>query len=175
MNERLQGGLCPLQTTINSPKPLLPLERNLSDEQVLELYHSGRIPYVIAEEADEWLVRLYANLPERLKKGFKLQMIVCACEQGLIKPTAEGTLVWLLESKILLAYLVGRLCCGDKVKVMKTTQTRIWVKGSKDFPSREIERLFGIHKLANNRRRDKFQRVPKGAEIIDALIVTSGE
>lgn len=168
MNENRQGGLCPFQTTVNLPKTLLPLKGNLTDEQVLELYHSGRIPYVIAEEADTILARLRSIMPQRLLRGIDIEPLVYAVQKNLIRITDDGLLEWTSESKTLLAYFCGRMWCGDSSHYSNRAHARVWERSQKNaFPEKDLAMLFGESNLRTLRKNRDLCPLPTGWELIE--------
>ena len=58
---------------------------------------------------DELVADLVKHLPMKLRMGLRVEVLSAAVEEGLLTVTAEGKLVWLLESKTLLAYYCGRM------------------------------------------------------------------
>lgn len=70
-------------------------------------------------------------------------------------------------SNALLAYLCGRLYCGDTTKIDSVTKERIVKRGSGFFPETKLNDLFGLKNLGQSRL--QLNRVPKGFEKIEAL------
>lgn len=73
------------------------------------------------------------------------------------------------NTKTLLAYMCGRIYCGDKPEYSKIDRKSFWAFGEGLFPDVELGVLFkqnGIGQLRQNRR---DEAVPNNAEIIDKL------
>ena len=170
MNENRQGGLCPFQTTVNLPKTLLPLKGNLTDEQILELYHSGRIPYFIAEDVDIILARLRSIMPQRLLRGIDIEPLVDAVQKDLIRITDEGLLEWTPESKTLLDYFCGRMWCGDSSHYSIRAHARVWDRSQTNaFPEKDLTTLFGESNLRTLRKNRDLCPLPNGWELIEEI------
>lgn len=170
MNENRQGGLCPFQTTVNLPKTLIPLKGDLTDEQVLELYHSGRIPYVTAEEADIILTRLRSIMPLRLQRGINFEPLVDAVQKDLIRITDDGLLEWTQGSKTLLAYFCGRMWCGDSSHYSNMSHARVWDRSQTNaFPEKDLATVFGESSLRTLRKNRDMCPLPNGWEMIEEI------
>lgn len=61
----------------------------------------------------------------------------------------DGCYKWTL-SKSLLAYMCGRLYCGDRIREDNSDYSEKYVKGNTQMPAQEVEALFGID-VASNR------------------------
>lgn len=73
------------------------------------------------------------------------------------------------NTKTLLAYMCGRIYCGDKPEYSKIDRKSFWTFGEGLFPDVELGVLFkqnGIGQLRQNRR---DETVPNNADIIDKL------
>lgn len=73
------------------------------------------------------------------------------------------------NTKTLLAYMCGRIYCGDKPEYSKIDRKSFWTFGEGLFPDVELGVLFkqnGIGQLRQNRR---DEAVPNNADIIDKL------
>ncbi len=71
------------------------------------------------------------------------------------------------ESKALLAYMCGRLYCGDRVKEDEVTYKEDYIKGSTQLPATAVKRLFNGADVANNRYR--LNAPPKDHRKVDEL------
>lgn len=66
----------------------------------------------------------------------------------------------------LLAYMCGRLYCGDKVKVDESDYSEELIKGKSQLPRAELKKLFGVD-VGNNR--DQLKAPPRQYHIIDGF------
>lgn len=71
------------------------------------------------------------------------------------------------RSNVLLAYMCGRLYCGDKIAVDDTTKQLMYKKGIGSFHETSINKLFDVKNIGQSRRQIKY--TPKGYEDIDKL------
>lgn len=112
---------------------------------------------------------LVKQLPMKLRNNLRKDVLLAAIEEDYICITADGHLQWQLESKTLLAYLCGRVWCGDKSDYLKRRDAHVWTQGTREFPARDLEALFGVSGLSNLRRHRKLSSSPEGFELIDSL------
>lgn len=152
-------------------KSLLPLESNLTDTQVLALYHAGRIPYVTASVAEE-AEAIRQRLPKKLRRHYNAQVMLKAIREDLIVMTDDGHLRWNHESSTLLAYFCGRMWCGDKAVCCRHGSRKIWKRGNRPFLETELELLFGVPHLRQLREKRFFLTIPNDAQLIDSLFFT---
>lgn len=97
------------------------------------------------------------------------QALSLAVERGYMSPIGDGTYDWKL-SKVLLAYFLGRLFCGDYISTDNVAGREEWTAGGKDFPEQQLCRLFGLQAISINRRSRLGKAVPEGYEKIEGLI-----
>ena len=101
-------------------------------------------------------------------KGVVLRTIFAkAIEAGYIEEV--GSHYSWKGTKALLAYMCGRIYCGDKPEYSKIDRKSFWTFGEGLFPDVELGVLFkqnGIGQLRQNRR---DEAVPNNADIIDKL------
>ena len=70
------------------------------------------------------------------------------------------------ESKVLLAYMCGRIYCGDKTNYSKLQDKGYWKFGGWFFPDTELNNLFDVSGLGQSRANRKDLQVPiKSIEI----------
>lgn len=112
---------------------------------------------------------LVKNLPLKLRISLREDVLLAAIEEEYIRVTADGHLRWELESKTLLAYLCGRVWCGDKSNYLKRRDAHVWMQGTRELPEHDLEALFGVSGLSNLRRHRKLSTSPDGFELIDNL------
>ncbi len=74
------------------------------------------------------------------------------------------------ESKVLLAYMCGRIYCGDKPEFFKQDDKPYWKFGRYGFfPDTELNVLFDVSELGQSRANRKDLSVPTGSKKIDKL------
>lgn len=83
----------------------------------------------------------------------------------------EGCYKWTL-TKSLLAYMCGRLYCGDRIKEDKTDYTKEYVKGNTQMPAQEVKTLFGGADVASNRY--SIKAPPRNSWKVDELFKSNG-
>lgn len=149
---------------------LQPLEGNLTDKQVLELYHAGRIPYVVASEQGA-TARAQRMLPKKLRRYYDPRVMQRAIDSNLIIMTSAGRWLWNHDSRTLLAYFCGRMWCGDKAVYCHHSHCMIWKRGRRTFYDAELEQVFGVGSLRQLREQRFFLKVPNDAELIDSLFL----
>lgn len=91
-----------------------------------------------------------------------------AIEAGYMKE--EGSHYKWNESKVLLAYMCGRIYCGDISVYDKTDEKYYWKFGKYDFfPDSELKVLFGVSDIGQSRQNRKDLATPKKSQEIDKL------
>lgn len=111
-------------------------------------------------------------LPTICKIGRAPEILQKAIDAGLIKVEADHY-HW-TEKKVLLAYLCGRIFCGDEAICDKSTGDRTWYPGKKKmFPEKDLNRLFNVSELKQSRNNRLHLSAPKESEIIDELFKQS--
>ena len=88
-----------------------------------------------------------------------------AIEAGYMKE--DGTHYKWNESKVLLAYMCGRIYCGDKPIPSKFDDKGSWKFGETFFPDTELNNLFDISGLGQSRQNRKDLAVPVKSTEID--------
>ena len=107
------------------------------------------------------------TLPSRLDTELARKIFAKAIEEGYII-IDDDHYEWTLN-KVLLAYMCGRIYCGDKPEYSKIDRKSFWTFGEGLFPDVKLGVLFkqnGIGQLRQNRR---DEAVPNNADIIDKL------
>lgn len=97
------------------------------------------------------------------------QAFILAVERDYMSPIGDGTYDWKLP-KVLLAYFLGRLFCGDYISTDNVAGREEWTSGNKDFPEQQLCQLFGMQSISANRRTRLGKVVPDGYEKIESLI-----
>lgn len=120
---------------------------------------------------NEAMADLVKNLPMKLRVGLRVEVLCAAVEEGFLTVTAEGKLVWLLESKTLLAYFCGRMWCGDTPIYNKRVGGYVWVSGGARFPKKDLVALFGVGNLRTLReqRCTNVALLPVGWELVEKV------
>ncbi len=130
------------------------------------------------ESPSEWAKTALAGglpqLPDTLNTEEARVVLAKAVEAGLAKVEA-GKYAW-LKSKALLAYLCGRLYCGDTLQRDAVTKMPIVRKGHGGFfPEADLRKVFvgadgeAYSKLCNARQQLYLHLPPGGHELVDRL------
>lgn len=82
----------------------------------------------------------------------------------------NGSYKWTL-SKSLLAYLCGRLYCGDKIKEDESDYRTEYIKGRTQMPAQEVKALFGVDVASN---RYSIKTPPRNSWKVDELFKSNG-
>ena len=114
------------------------------------------------------------NAPEALQQSIRIitinntdleiSVFSKAITKGYIILKPDGTYEWNKTNR-LLAYMCGRLYCGDRVKEDKSDYTTEYKKGRGKLPAKELKNLFGVDV---GKTRDNID-VPEHYDIIDEL------
>lgn len=105
-------------------------------------------------------------LPKILDTYTARKVFAKAIEAGYI--TECGSFYKWNNSKVLLAYMCGRIYCGDKPNYSKIEEKTFWKFGRQDmFPDAELKVLFQIQDLGQSRANRKDAIVPFKSEEID--------
>lgn len=107
-------------------------------------------------------------LPERLDTKLARTVFARAIEAGFMEET--GTYYKWRLSKALLAYMCGRIYCGDKPEYSEMDEKSFWKFGNLGFfPDAELSVLFGQTELGQSRQNRKDMVVPQKSHEIDKL------
>lgn len=82
----------------------------------------------------------------------------------------NGSYKWTL-SKSLLAYLCGRLYCGDRIKEDESDYRTEYIKGRTQMPAQEVKALFGVDVASN---RYSIKTPPRNSWKVDELFKSNG-
>ena len=104
-------------------------------------------------------------LSETLDTELARKVFAKAIEAGYMKE--DGTHYKWNESKVLLAYMCGRIYCGDKPIPSKFDDKGSWKFGETFFPDTELNNLFDISGLGQSRQNRKDLAVPVKSTEID--------
>lgn len=114
------------------------------------------------------------NLPnERLlltleSDARKLAILRKAIAKGLLRWNERGRLEGNMGSKVLVAYLIGRLWANDEVRPCPVTHEMTWKFGGM-FPNKLVTSLFEETGLRDLRKSRNHMSVPMHHEIVDDL------
>ena len=121
------------------------------------------LPQPGQEEVGEHIV-----LSDRLNTPLARQVFARAIETGLIEEV--GSHYKWKESKALLAYMCGRIYCGDYPKYSAREVKSYWKPGrSEFFPESDLNALFRETALGQSRQNRKDESVPMGSKKVDDL------
>lgn len=82
----------------------------------------------------------------------------------------NGSYKWTLK-KSLLAYMCGRLYCGDRIKEDNSDYRQIYIKGNTQMPAQEVKALFGVDVASN---RYSLKTPPRNSWKVDELFKRNG-
>lgn len=107
-------------------------------------------------------------LPERLDTELARTVFARAIKAGFMEEIGVHY-KWKL-SKALLAYMCGRIYCGDKSEYSEKEEKSFWKYGSLGFfPDVELSALFGQSELGQSRQNRKDMVIPQKSHEIDKL------
>ena len=104
-----------------------------------------------------------------IKDSDKEKLVFGNALQKQYMSLTNGCYKWHL-SKALLAYMCGRLYCGDRVKEVDNDHIK-YHKGYTQLPAKEVNRLFGV-KVASNRY--SIKSTPRSYWKVDELFKDNG-
>lgn len=82
----------------------------------------------------------------------------------------NGSYKWTL-TKSLLAYMCGRLYCGDRIKEDNSDYSQKYIKGNTQMPAQEVKALFGVDVASN---RYVLEKPPRNSWKVDELFKCNG-
>lgn len=107
-------------------------------------------------------------LSDKLNTVRAREIFTRAIEAGYIEEN-NSHYRW-MSSKVLLAYMCGRIYCGDTPVYDKTDQKTYWEFGKSDpFPDSELNELFEVSDIGQSRQNRKNLVVPIKSQEIDKL------
>lgn len=110
----------------------------------------------------------HVQLTGKLDTPLARDVFARALKAGLMEEV-DGHYKW-KESKALLAYMCGRIYCGDKPGYDEREEKTYWKFGRTEFfPETELNALFGVKALGQSRTNRKDLAVPQGSNKIDDL------
>ena len=107
------------------------------------------------------------SIPKKLDTDKAKNIFDKAIQAGLMVRTETGRYHW-EKSIALLAYMCGRLYCGDRI-VKDITSDNMIKKGSDYFPETDLNQLFQTKNLGQSHQQLKDKRPPIGHKCVDDL------
>ena len=143
----------------------LPQPRQAADEE-LSKPEQAVDEELLQSKHDE--VEGHVELQGRLNTPLAQQVFALAIERGLMEEVGNHY-KW-NESKALLAYMCGRIYCGDYPKYSARDVKSYWKPGRTEFfPESDLNALFQETALGQSRQNRKGEAVPMGSKKIDDL------
>ena len=110
----------------------------------------------------------HVQFPPRLDTELARDIFLKAIEAGLMEENGNHYM-W-KQSKVLLAYMCGRIYCEDRPKYDRIEDKTFWKFGRTEFfPESDLNELFEVTDLAQSRQNRKDSPVPQGSDKIDKL------
>ena len=158
LNKALHQNCSTSETSIAQPVQVVD-EKLLQPRRTIE----EELPQPEQEEVDE-----HVELQGRLNTPLALQVFARAIEKGLMEEVGNHY-KW-NESKALLAYMCGRIYCGDYPKYSARDVKSYWKPGRTElFPESDLNALFQETALGQSRQNRKGEAVPMGSKKVDDL------
>lgn len=109
-------------------------------------------------------------LPKKLNTKLAKKIFMKAKDAGFIE-IEGGKMKW-KKSIVLLAYMCGRIYCGDTPQYFKREQCNRWRFGkSGRFPDRPLQTLFEVKSIGQLRLNGRNMKVPDGSDVVDSWFV----
>ena len=158
------GILQPCLALVVSGLMILVAEKQNSIKLANDANYAGENNNDNQEDSDD--IDLGIELPDKLNTPLARRIIKRAIADEFME-VQDGTLKW-NKSVVLLAYVCGRIYCGDKPEFQKRKQKYYWRlgKGAR-FPDGLLQALFGVKNLGGARQKNRDTTVPDGAELVD--------
>ncbi|MBQ6190713.1 MAG: hypothetical protein IJK51_00260 [Bacteroidaceae bacterium] len=158
INKVLHQNCSTLETSIVQPVQVVN-EEPIQPEQAFD----EKLPQPEHEEVEE-----HVELQGRLNTPLARQVFALAIENGLMEEVGNHY-KW-NESKALLAYMCGRIYCGDYPKYSAREVKSYWKPGRTEFfPESDLNALFQETALGQSRQNRKGEAVPMGSKKVDEL------
>ncbi len=158
------GVLQPCLALVVSGLMILVAEKQNSIKLANDANYAGENNNDNQEDSDD--IDLGIELPDKLNTPLARRIIKRAIADEFME-VQDGTLKW-NKSVVLLAYVCGRIYCGDKPEFQKRKQKYYWRLGKGGrFPDGLLQALFGVKNLGGARQKNRDTTVPDGAELVD--------
>lgn len=160
----LAGVLQPCLALVVSGLMILVAEKQNSIKLANDDNYAGENNNDNQEDSDD--IDLGIELPDKLNTPLARRIFKKAITDEFLE-VQDGTLKW-NKSVVLLAYVCGRIYCGDKSDFLKRKGKYVWRfgKGGR-FPDGALKLVFGIDNLGGARRKYKNSSAPDGVEQVD--------
>ena len=140
------------------------MAEKISQERIIDL-----TPQDVEQEPD--LVLEGVIIPKEIDTPLARKVFAKAIELDLMKEDGHHYRWSESESKVLLAYMCGRIYCGDKPVRIEQTGKVIWELGKFGFfPETGLNELFQTKDLGQSRSNRIAQTTPQKSSIIDDMI-----
>lgn len=160
----LAGVLQPCLALVVSGLMILVAEKQNSIKLANDANYAGDNNNENQEDSDD--IDLGIKLPDKLNIPLARRIFKRAITDEFME-IQDGTLKW-NKSVVLLAYVCGRIYCGDKPEFQKRKQKYYWRLGKGGrFPDGLLQKLFGVKNLGGARQKNRDTTVPDGAEQVD--------
>ena len=116
----------------------------------------------------EVMADLVNQLPLKVRVNMNFEVLERAVRSGLIT-VEDGHLQWMSGNNTLLAYLCGKMWCGDMGQYSRRKRCHVWIMGKGSFPAAALNRLFGVTTLKQTRARRQNLPLPDCWDIVDNL------
>lgn len=160
----LAGVLLPCLALVVSGLMVLVAEKQNSIKLAKDVNDEGIINNEAPNDSED--INIDIELPDKLNTALARKIFKKAIHEGFME-VQEGKLNW-NKSVVLLAYMCGRIYCGDKSEFHKRKQKYYWRLGKGGrFPDGLLQSLFRVKNLGGARQKNRETTVPDGAEIVD--------
>lgn len=110
-------------------------------------------------------------IPKEIDTPLARKVFAKAIELDLIEEDGHHYRWSERESKVLLAYMCGRIYCGDKPDYNEQKRKNYWMPGKWSvFPDTALNNLFQTKDLSISRTNRVYDAAPHKSEMIDAII-----
>ena len=107
-------------------------------------------------------------LPPMLETELAIKVFDRAREKKLLT-VEDGCLKWHGKSKVLLAYMCGRIYCNDYSEYDQIERKNFWKEGEDSFPETELNSLFRETSIGQSRRNQVWKKCPEGFRTINTF------
>ena len=136
----------------------------ISQERVIE-----SVPQDVEQKPD--MIFEGVIIPKELDTPLARKVFAKAIELDLMKEDGHHYRWSERESKVLLAYMCGRIYCGDKPDYNEQKRKNYWMPGKWSvFPETALNNLFQTKDLSISRTNRVYDAAPHKSAMIDAII-----
>lgn len=155
-----------------SSSPIDIVTEEASQEMVTELtpfdveQEPDTVPDPVPDTVPEGVI-----IPKEIDTPLARKVFAKAIELDLIEEDGHHYRWSEKESKVLLAYMCGRIYCGDKPDYNEQKRKNYWMPGKWSvFPDTALNNLFQTKDLSISRTNRVYDAAPHKSEMIDAII-----